>query len=118
MTFEEFLNTDITISYNGHEETVKGRDFSRADLIDKYLVSNGLYVDEVYRDRFFYACVEISWGDWKHEHLRCDYLMKQIGYSLHHVDETETDGSDCYSAIRYYVTDEMMEAIKAFRKEL
>lgn len=46
--------------------------------------------------------VEIHWGDWKHEHLRCDWVLGLIGFSLVSVDVTEENGSDCYSAIRYY----------------
>lgn len=47
-------------------------------------------------------CVEIRWGDWKHDHLFCDYILQGMGFTLVNVDETETDGSDCYSALRYY----------------
>lgn len=57
-----------------------------------------------------YFTVEISWGDWKHEHLRCkwivtEFLMKH-GIELDHIEThvTEEDGSDCYSAIhRFYI---------------
>lgn len=47
-------------------------------------------------------CVQIDWGDWKHEHLRADWLMEQIGWGKLKVDVTAEDGSDCYSAIHYY----------------
>ena len=46
--------------------------------------------------------IYISWGDWKHSHLRVDYLMKQLGYILVNEDVTEENGDDCYSSIHYY----------------
>ena len=46
--------------------------------------------------------VNIEWGDWKHTHLWCDELMSYIGYKFMNEIETETNGSDCYSADRYY----------------
>lgn len=56
--------------------------------------------------------VEINWGDWKHEHLRCNWLMEEFLESqglrlLHHTCEvTEEDGSDCYSGIHKYLIGE------------
>ena len=48
--------------------------------------------------------VEIQWGDWKHDHLRAKYLITK-NFPLEHFDSktTESDGSDCYSAIHYFV---------------
>jgi len=61
------------------------------DLIscDVYEWENGVYV-------------EIEYGDWKHDHLRCDYLMKTMGYSLIEEKVTKQDGSDCYGSIHIY----------------
>lgn len=49
------------------------------------------------------VCVNISWGDWKHSHLRADYLVEQLGGNLFTTQVTEEDGSDCYSAIHNYI---------------
>ena len=56
--------------------------------------------------------IEISWGDWKHEHKRLDYVMFDIIYEYnpelvsHYYKEeeeiTDEDGSDTYSAIHKY----------------
>lgn len=46
--------------------------------------------------------VEISYGDWKHDHLRCDYLMKTMGYKLKEEKVTRQDSSDCYDSIHIY----------------
>ena len=58
-----------------------------------------------------YACIwedndqiviGIEWGDWKHDHLYCIYLMSEIGYEQVSEELTEEDGSDCYSAEHYF----------------
>ena len=70
------------------------------------IASNVLKNSNLYADVYDYndiVYVEISWGDWKHEHLRCDYLMNLHGFTLIDTIETETDGSDCYSAIHMYI---------------
>lgn len=46
----------------------------------------------------------ITWGDWKHEHLRFDWAMQELFASLGtnvliYAYITEEDDSDCYSAI-------------------
>ena len=49
------------------------------------------------------VCIEIEWGDWKHDHLYCQHLMGEKGYKLLHEQLTEEDGSDCYSAVHTYI---------------
>lgn len=46
--------------------------------------------------------INIEWGDWKHDHAYCDYLMQQAGYTRIAEQVTEEDGSDTFSAIRRY----------------
>ena len=57
-----------------------------------------------YNDQMRMIAVEIHWGDWKHEHWRMDWLMKENFTDLRSIHEvtTEDNGSDCYSAIHYY----------------
>ena len=69
--------------------------------IRKYLKDNELDC-EVYEHENGCVSVEIEWGDWKHEHRYLDYIMNELGYSLYTEDVTESDGSDCYSALHYY----------------
>ena len=69
--------------------------------ISKYLHENNLYC-EVYEHINGSISVEIDWGDWKHDHAYCDYLMKERGYVLMDEQVTEENGSDCYSSIHYY----------------
>ena len=50
------------------------------------------------------VCVEIEWGDWKHEHWRADWLIEEeLKGNKIKVEITEDDGSDTYSAIHYYM---------------
>lgn len=47
--------------------------------------------------------INISWGDWKHDHLRTrlavlDVISDMPGFINWSEETTESDGSDCYSA--------------------
>ena len=73
-------------------------------MAQKFLNDNGVYA-EVWNAGIGSAklCVEIDWGDWKHEHGWCEQLMQYIGYKQISEEVTEEDGSDCYSAIHTYI---------------
>jgi len=45
----------------------------------------------------------ISWGDWKYEHLRCDSIMKGLGYVKVQEVITEDNGTDCYSSEHTFI---------------
>ena len=66
-------------------------------MVTDLLEEEGITID----DRGYFR-LHISWGDWKHSHLRADYIMGLFG--LEKVEEvvTESNGSDCYSAWRTY----------------
>ena len=70
------------------------------ELIEKTFEENNFYA-EVFEYKHF-VCVEIQHGDWKHQHLRCDYLMNKLGYLTVDEQVTYSDGSDNYSAIHVY----------------
>ena len=45
--------------------------------------------------------IDINWGDWKHDHLRAKWVVRDVlGLNVRRWDEnvTDSDGSDCYSA--------------------
>ncbi len=65
------------------------------------LRSNNVWA-EAYEELGMVA-VEINWGDWKHDHLRAEWLMKENGFKQLFEEVTEEDGSDTYSAIHYFV---------------
>ena len=62
----------------------------------------------VYAVNELVLAVEINWGDWKHEHLRCNWLMEEWAKLNNRIivvggeEVTEEDGSDTYSAIHKY----------------
>jgi hypothetical protein len=63
--------------------------------------------DVVKRDGGDAIYFDITWGDWKHDHIRLWYLVNQFfGDRGYHVERdvvvTETDGSDTYSAEHYF----------------
>ena len=71
-------------------------------LMDNYVGYDGVW--SVDKKGVKLIAVQISWGDWKHEHGRCDYLLRR-DFGLFKMKEkvTEEDGSDCYSSIHYYL---------------
>lgn len=50
---------------------------------------------------------EIYWGDWKHDHLYFEYLIKEFlkskGIGIRNMTDvvTEENQTDCYSAVHY-----------------
>lgn len=76
-----------------HKEQEKILDFLR---------SQGVNANSVLVDNDTEVNVSISWGDWKHDHIRTKLLMDSIGYMLVRETLTEEDGSDCYSAVHKY----------------
>ena len=76
--------------------------------VTKYLAENKLWCDVYpYGSDLPVVEVAINWGDWKHEHLRCKWLMEQIGAHVIKTEVTEENGSDCYSAIHYFYVREV-----------
>ena len=71
------------------------------ERIYNYLKDNGIYA-ESYINSEGEVCVDISWGDWKHEHGWCRDLMGYIDYNEDDEIVTEENGSDCYSSIHYF----------------
>ena len=70
--------------------------------VEKLMEENGLYGD-VYGDDVL-ICIDVEWGDWKHEHMRLDLMIADnFDIKFRAVEVTEEDGSDCYSATHKYV---------------
>jgi hypothetical protein len=56
-------------------------------------------------DNYCGLCIDITWGDWKHDHLCTKWIAEEVldgmGYKGKYTiteQVTEEDGSDCYSA--------------------
>lgn len=75
-------------------------------LRDYFKKNNEYYM--VYTDKDEDAvCVDVERGDWKHDHLRVDYLVGKYFDSLNinymkSEKTTDEDGSDTYSSIHIY----------------
>ena len=107
----DYCNHFIVRNDNGEEKEIREynaivmprEELSGDEQLSRFLNDNGCYNDCVYTNSEGVTSVEISWGDWKHEHLWCDNLMGYIGYETYCEQEvTEENGSDCYSAIHYF----------------
>lgn len=72
-------------------------------IVSRFLSDNRCYADEVWHENEIAVAVSINWGDWKHDHRWCEDLMGYLGYGELGCDVTEEDGSDCYSAVHYFV---------------
>ena len=73
------------------------RTLKAAYMVEKYLNDNSVYA-EIWDSSEDEVIVSIEWGDWKHDHAYCRYLMGLIGYEETDEEVTEENGSDCYSA--------------------
>ena len=67
------------------------------------LSENHIWVEDIGLEEVLEGTVmifEIRWGDWKHEHLRANYLVEKMFPMISSFDSvvTEENGSDCYSA--------------------
>jgi len=73
--------------------------------IDKYLYENGIFVDSVLHGGFEEDDkleIHICRGDWKHDHMCCDYLMSIIGWQKVEERIDEDTQEDNYSSMHYY----------------
>ena len=94
-TEKEIREVDCVFSPN--------EDKNEDSRIFHFLDDNGVYA-EVYVVRDTTAIeVNIEWGDWKHQHLWARDLMSYLGYTEIGNRVTEENGSDCYSAIHYFL---------------
>ena len=73
----------------------------------QYLRDNNFYHEAYISNGTLY--IDIQWGDWKHDHGWCDYLIEEffnkkpeIYKVVSAVNVTEENGSDCYSATHTY----------------
>lgn len=46
--------------------------------------------------------INVDFGDWKHDHLFVDRIMKENGFEKTDEEVTWDDGSDVFSAIHYF----------------
>lgn len=73
------------------------------ELIYKTLKENG-YLCEYWQDpnlpMVFYITID---GDWKHDHLRIDYLMEGLNLTRLGEQDVEENGDDWYKSTHIYI---------------
>ena len=72
-------------------------------MIHDFLNDNGVWAEVYKHFDLPVMVVDISWGDWKHDHLWARDLMSYLGYGEIGSKVTEEDGSDTYSAEHYFL---------------
>lgn len=73
------------------------------EKINKKLMDNMIVADVYHTGLPGQVCVEILWGDWKHEHVRTKLLVQDMGGFYVGSQTIEEDGSDCYSAVHTFL---------------
>lgn len=77
--------------------------YNEVNKIEKNLHSHGLVCEVFsYPNDFDMIDVNVEWGDWKHSHEYCDYIMKQKGWELESESIYDEDDSDCYCSTHTY----------------
>ena len=75
------------------------------DRVEKTLEDAGIFAyvgkDYDYRGRVLIT-VEITMGDWKHDHLRAKWLIAELGGKHESEDVTNDTESDTYGAIHRF----------------
>ena len=100
---EEGLEEDVE-SETGDKDEIPLAEL--AETVSRKLDEEKRYYEVWYNDDSI--LVEVNWGDWKHDHRWLDYFVKKVlkdeGYDATvSVQETEEDGTDCYSAIHSFL---------------
>ena len=76
----------------------------KPDEIERYLKRNDMHPDSItgLDEEGRLVEIEITDGDWRHDHGRLRHLMTLVGYVRQDIEVTQEDGSDCFSAVHTY----------------
>ncbi len=95
----------LNILYLSCKQRKKQDDMERKDIendIQRIFKENRIWHDwDVSLDGSVW--VSVDWGDWKHDHLYLDHVMRENGYILMAKEVTDEDGSDAYSAVHTFL---------------
>ena len=86
------------------EEDIPDDPEERFEFVTRRLIEECCCIDNESPDNLM---LHISWGGWKHEHIRADRVMELYGFELVSTDIDDENGSDCYSAWRTYIFKEI-----------
>lgn len=124
--YKNFIG-DREVPYSSYEDAKSNlsNDYnieSYREELQNFLNANDFnyFVDATFDGRL---CIEINWGDWKHEHGYCDHLVTKFFQSKGlmvdiEVDQTEDNGTDAYSATHYYDIDDIIFSQRPIKEAL
>ena len=98
-TYSNSLSKDFSVNNCGFDEISYEDEIEVDNILMENKLHASVYVSKLENKLF----VEINWGDWKHEHLRCRYILENNGYVQINEQETEENGTDCYSSIHSFM---------------
>lgn len=75
--------------------------FCRED-INRIFKENNLYYDYFTLSNNEMIGIIIEYGDWKHDHLRLNYIMSKNNYIFVKENEIDTSDDDSYSSTHYF----------------
>lgn len=75
--------------------------FCRED-INRIFKENNLYYDYFILSNNEMIGIIIENGDWKHDHLRLNYIMSKNNYIFIKENEIDTSDDDSYSSTHYF----------------
>lgn len=75
--------------------------FCRED-INRIFKENNLYYDYFILSNNEMIGIIIEDGDWKHDHLRLNYIMSKNNYIFIKENEIDTSDDDSYSSTHYF----------------
>lgn len=75
--------------------------FCRED-INRIFKENNLYYDYFILSNYEMIGIIIENGDWKHDHLRLNYIMSKNNYIFVKENEIDTSDDDSYSSTHYF----------------
>ena len=75
--------------------------FCRED-INRIFKENNLYYDYFILSNNEMIGIIIENGDWKHDHLRLNYIMSKNNYIFVKENEIDTSDDDSYSSTHYF----------------
>lgn len=70
--------------------------------INRIFKENNLYYDYTISSTDGMIAITIEDGDWKHDHIRLNYIMRKNHYRLIKNVEFGTSEDDSYSSTHYY----------------
>ena len=77
-------------------------DTAPQDTLETIFKENDFYYDYDCTSNPWTAEIRVTYGDWKHDHLRLNYIMSKNNYIFIKENEIGTSDDDSYSSTHYF----------------